>query len=188
MRYPYRKDPQHPVYSQHVPLAIAIMCLAGGIYFGITYWGAEKYMRLHYIQQRNYALLCIMGCALCMGLWWKGLQTNRRSRIAYETILVMQKKGINSAPIRYTQPDDGGKDLVEAEFEGQRIVYRRRGTVNELVVGRHIYAEQTGLVKTKHSLWAVVNGHIIEAGMAGEGDLFIKVDEELLVSKVLLWM
>ncbi len=187
MRDFHRRYPNQPVYSPHVPLVLAMACLAGAIYFGISYWGVEKHLRLRFIQERNFALLCTLGCALFMGLWLKGMKTSNRSNIAYRAALELQRKGINSTPIRYTEACDGGKDLVEADFEGQRIVYRRRGTVNELVVGRHIYAELTGLVKTKHSLWAVVNGHIIEAGMSGEGDLFIKVDEELLASEILLW-
>ena len=161
-------------------------CLAGAIYFGISYWGVEKHLQLRFIQERNFALLCTLGCALFMGLWLKGMKTSNRSNIAYRAALELQRKGINSTPIRYVQAGETGKSLVEADLEGRQIIYRRRGNVNELVVGSHIYAELTGLVKTKHSLWAVVNGHLIEAGMSGNGDWFIMADEELLASKTLL--
>ena len=59
--------------------------------------------------------------------------------------------------------------LASASNEAYQIVYRRVGTVNELVINGRVYDEKKTLFGWPHVLFAVVDGHRIEAGSVFTG-------------------
>lgn len=59
--------------------------------------------------------------------------------------------------------------LASASNEAYQIVYRRVGRVNELVINGRVYDEKKTLFDWPHVLFAVVDGHRIEAGSVFTG-------------------
>ena len=74
--------------------------------------------------------------------------------------------------------------LLEAEFYGLSIVYRRVKKVNELVINGKVYAEYTALIETAHTLRAQVNGHYVEAGHDGAFHSYINLNGNQIAKKV----
>ena len=175
----------HTVYAA---LFAGIIFLAVAVYFGIQYFQVDEDIGRFYIQERNYALIFGAVSVLAFVVFGNGLKNKGRTGLSYEEIMTLKEQGGNSTPIRYIEGEDKAKILVEATVESYHIAYRRVGLTNELAVGRHVYDEIGGLIKTAHTLYAVVNGHVIEAGMAVDGSVFIKFDDNYLEQKTLLWM
>ena len=75
------------------------------------------------------------------------------------------------------------KILLQTQIESYHIVYRRVIITNELVVNDLVYDEKKGLFEFEHTLRAVVDGHLIEAGLDDVSFSFITYDEELVEYK-----
>ena len=82
----------------------------------------------------------------------------------------------DSVHIRYADNEAKNRVFLEADVHGHKVVYRRVGKVNELVVDGRVYDEFVGLVEPAHSLEAVIDGHKIEAGFDGSVHVYINVD------------
>ena len=175
-------------YSVLAPLLAGLLFLAVAVGFGISYLSVDKISRFLYIQERNYALIFGAISVFAFVVFFKGRNTEVRTEVSHEELMELKEKGGNSTPIRYIEPTDKAKVIVEATVENYHITYRRAGLTNELAVGRHVYDEIGGLIKTPHTLYAVVNGHVIEAGMLADGAVFIKFDDNFLERKYKLWM
>ena len=80
----------------------------------------------------------------------------------------------DTAPLRDAAVIKWCRTLAETEKDGYRICYRRlRNFTNELVVNGRVYAEKKGWLEASHALFAVVDGHRIEAGaMLVDGDRY----------------
>ena len=76
--------------------------------------------------------------------------------------------------------------LAEAEYNGHYIAYRRVKRVNELVVDGYVYDEIEMLVETPHELTAVINGDIIQAGLAASSKSYINVNGNQIAKKIRL--
>ena len=75
------------------------------------------------------------------------------------------------------------KVLLETIAESYRVCYRRVKTTNELVVNDLVYDQKKGLFEFEHTLRAVVDGHLIEAGLDEVSFSFITYDGELIEYK-----
>ena len=73
--------------------------------------------------------------------------------------------------------------LLEAKKDGYNICYRRVRQVNELVINGMVYDEMKALIEYEHKLYAVVDGHKIEAGLDEESFSYIYFDDELVAHK-----
>ena len=165
-----------------------LLFLAVAVYFGYSYWSTEMVLRQQIASHRTYALVFGGLSVFCFVIWGIALKTNRRLTQDYDEIVSLREKGGNSTPIRDIEPVDTSKVLVEATVDEYHITYRRNKLTHELAVGSHVYAEMRGLVKTRHTLFAVLNGHLFEAGIAPDGDVFIKYDDDILEKITLLWL
>lgn len=85
-----------------------------------------------------------------------------------------------SPVLRHADPDFRHRVLLDARAEGYQICYRRVGIVNELIVNGRVYAEKKGFLEFEHTLFAVVDGHKIEAGTDDLSCSFISFDGSLL--------
>lgn len=91
----------------------------------------------------------------------------------------------NSTPLRYADMNVKARVLLSAEVNGKSIVYRRVKKTNELVINGQVYDEYVAFVEREHTLGAVIDGHVYEAGMmSGVSKSFIAVDGEVIASKI----
>ena len=74
--------------------------------------------------------------------------------------------------------------LLEKQMEGYHICYRRVRSVNELVINGYVYDEKKAIIEFPHKLYAIVDGHRIEAGYDDESYSYILFDCELVARKM----
>lgn len=89
----------------------------------------------------------------------------------------------NSQPISRAEEDVKHRILLEADAFGYHICYRRVKRMNQLIINGWIYAQVEMLIEPPHVLQAVVDGHLIEAGLDEFPHSFIKVDGEIIAKK-----
>ncbi len=82
----------------------------------------------------------------------------------------------NSAPLRMANLDEKTRVFAEADAFGHKITYRRIKRTNELVIDGYVYDEYEALVEFEHSLFAIIDGHKIEAGFDGVSKSFVKIN------------
>ncbi len=92
----------------------------------------------------------------------------------------------DSTYIRYADMEAKNRVFLETDVDGHKVIYRRVGKVNELVVDGRVYDEFVGLVEPAHSLEARVGGHRIEAGFDGGVHVYINVDGTEVLKKTRL--
>lgn len=92
----------------------------------------------------------------------------------------------HSQPIRRIEEDGKCRVLLECEYGGRRIVYRRVKSKNQLVINDYIYDELEMLIEPAHSLYANIDGHVYEVGFDGVSRSYFKVDGELIQKKLRL--
>ena len=66
--------------------------------------------------------------------------------------------------------------LLQAEFEGHTVVYRRVKKVNELVIDGYVYDEIELGIEPAHSLSARIDGKLYEVGYDGKSSSYFNVD------------
>lgn len=90
---------------------------------------------------------------------------------------------IDSIPLRNADRTVKERIFLEVNAAGHSIIYRRVKKTNELVIDERVYGEYVALAEMPHNLIAVIDGHIIEAGMNAGSKMYIKVDGEAVVKK-----
>ena len=93
----------------------------------------------------------------------------------------------NSVHIRWADPELKHRVLLEAEYQGMRICYRRVKKTNELVINGYVYAEVEMVIEPSHELTAVFNGHKVVAGFNSlTAKSYILVDDQKIAEKLRL--
>ncbi len=90
---------------------------------------------------------------------------------------------VNSTPLRMANLDEKFRVLAETEFGIYTITYRRVKKTNELVINGNVYDEYEALIEASHCLYAIIDGHQIEAGCNGSQS-FINIDGNTVVKKI----
>ena len=90
----------------------------------------------------------------------------------------------NTTYIRYADSETKHRILLEHNDDDLKIIYRRVGRVNELVVNDKVYAEYKALIEFEHKLRASVAGHKIEAGLDEDMRSYIEIDGKLVEYKM----
>lgn len=91
----------------------------------------------------------------------------------------------NSIALRMADMDVKNRVLIEGDFIGHHICYRRVKRVNELVIDGYVYADVEMLVENVHVLEAIVDGHRICVGFNGTHS-YISVDGQQVAKKIRL--
>lgn len=91
-----------------------------------------------------------------------------------------------SSPLRMADEDVKCRILLETEYGGHRICYRRVKRVNELIIDGQVYDEYEALVELPHTLTARIAGHTYEVGCSENSRTFFNVDGEQIESKIRL--
>lgn len=91
-----------------------------------------------------------------------------------------------SSPLRRADEDVKCRVLLEHEYGGHRVCYRRVKRVNELVIDGQVYDEYEALVELPHTLTARIGGHTYEVGCNENSRIFFRVDGEQIESKIRL--
>ena len=86
--------------------------------------------------------------------------------------------------IRYADTEAKHRILLEYNDDDLKVIYRRVGKVNELVVNGKVYAEYKALIEFEHKLRANVGGHLIEAGLDKENRSYLEIDGKLVEYKL----
>ena len=92
----------------------------------------------------------------------------------------------DSVPLRSADMSVKQKVLLEATVNGKGILYRRVKRTNELVINGQVYDEYVALAEMPHTLAAIVDGHLYEAGYNTAHRSFIAVDGQEIASKLRL--
>ena len=92
----------------------------------------------------------------------------------------------DSVPLRSADMTVKQKVLLEATVNGKSILYRRVKRTNELVINGQVYDEYVALAEMPHTLAAIVDGHLYEAGYNTAHRSFIAVDGQEIASKLRL--
>ncbi len=93
---------------------------------------------------------------------------------------------VESRPIRRADTDVKFRTLIEGDFEGRHIEFRRVKRVNELVIDGYVYDEAEMLVEIPHELKAYLNGKNFAVGMSNNSFSYIAVDGEQVAKKLRL--
>jgi len=83
---------------------------------------------------------------------------------------------VRGAALRRADQDVKFRILLEAEYAGHKVVYRRVKRVNELVIDGYVYDEMEMLVEPAHTLSARIDGQIFEVGYDGRSYSYFRVD------------
>lgn len=83
---------------------------------------------------------------------------------------------VRGTPLRRADMDVKFRVLLEADYGGRKIVYRRVKRVNELVIDGYVYDEIELGIEPAHSLSARVDGHVLEVGYDGQSLSYFSVD------------
>lgn len=92
----------------------------------------------------------------------------------------------NSVALRAVQNDVKNRILIDGNYLGHYICYRRAGHVNELAIDGYVYDELEILVETAHVLEATVDGYTIQAGFDGAMHSYICIDGQRVAKKIRL--
>lgn len=90
-----------------------------------------------------------------------------------------KKSGI----LRYVDPVEKSRILLEATVQQYHICYRRVKSVNELVINGRVYDEKKGIFEFEHQLCALVDGHSIKVGMDDQSHSYILFDGDIIKRK-----
>ena len=82
----------------------------------------------------------------------------------------------STVPLRIADMTKKSRIFLNMTSGGKHIIYRRVGRTNELVVNGYVYDEYTALFERPHSLTAVFNDCVIEAGTHSVNRTFISVN------------
>lgn len=73
--------------------------------------------------------------------------------------------------------------LLETEALGRKIIYRRVGKTNQLIINGKVYASVEMLSEPAHSLSARIDGHEIKVGYNGAFASYAELDGEVIAKK-----
>lgn len=93
---------------------------------------------------------------------------------------------VDSTPLRMADMTVKYRTLLEHTEGGFRILYRRVGKTNELIIGGKVYDEYIARLEFAHNLNAVVSGHEIQAGFDGMSASYIMFDNKVVARKTRL--
>lgn len=93
---------------------------------------------------------------------------------------------VDSTPLRMADMTVKYRTLLEHTEDGFRILYRRVGKTNELIIGGKVYDEYIARLEFAHNLNAVVSGHEIQAGFDGMSASYIMFDNKVVARKTRL--
>lgn len=93
----------------------------------------------------------------------------------------------HTSPIRRADEDVKSRVLLEYDYAGHHICYRRVKRVNELVIDGYVYDEIEVLVEYAHALNAKIDNHTIQVGFDGFAHSYLKVDGEKVAKKLRLY-
>ncbi|MBQ8338436.1 MAG: hypothetical protein IJY33_04760 [Oscillospiraceae bacterium] len=123
-------------------------------------------------------------CGVFLIFFAVALDKNRRNEKARFSSKVKQSKNkTNAEVLRYIDPSDRSKILLQVSHNGYEICYRRVGIVNELAVNGRIYDEKKAFIEFEHKLYATVDGHHITAGLDKDSYSFISFNGKRLDEK-----
>ena len=83
---------------------------------------------------------------------------------------------VREAPLRMADMDVKFRILLEDEYGGHKVIYRRVKRTNELVIDGWVYDEIEMLMEFGHSLSARINGQIYEVGYDAASHSYFSVD------------
>lgn len=93
----------------------------------------------------------------------------------------------DSVPLRKANNDIKYRVLLEHEYLGHHICYRRVKRVNELVIDGYVYDDVEMLIETAHALNARLDGHSFQVGFNGHAQSYLRVDGQKIASKLRLY-
>lgn len=93
---------------------------------------------------------------------------------------------VDSTPLRMADMTVKYRTLLEHTEGGFRILYRRVGKTNELIIGGKVYDEYIARLEFAHNLNAVVSGHEIQAGFDGMSTSYIMFDNKVVARRTRL--
>ncbi len=93
----------------------------------------------------------------------------------------------DSVPLRKANNDIKHRILLEHEYLGHRICYRRVKRVNELVIDGYVYDDVEMLIEAAHALNARLDGHTFQVGFNGSAQSYLRVDGQKIASKLRLF-
>ncbi len=117
---------------------------------------------------------------------WRKMKTVPVQHFTEEELLMVNENGerYDSTPLRTADMSTKSRTFLAANELGHTIEYRRVKKTNELLIDGRVYDEYTALMEFPHTLIAVIDGHIISAGINSSSRMFITVDGNVVANKV----
>ncbi len=112
----------------------------------------------------------------------KKLKQNRSEPKLTQTGELEESKIIRKADLTVKS-----RTLLECQYMEYSILYRRQNHTNELIVNGNVYDEYQKRIEFEHTLRAVIDGHLIEAGLDDQSRSFISVDGVKLKTNVRIY-
>jgi hypothetical protein len=174
------------------PIALAI----GAIYLGLLVlcWALSKHkpgwmiaacvvygldlaaVALMYFTEREPLFLgSMIFHAILIGLMVYGIICRKR-KYTDEVSEEPETPPVRGVALRRTDLEQKHRILLQAEFEGHTVVYRRVKKVNELVIDGFVYDEMELGIEPAHSLSARIDGKLYEVGYDGKSSSYFNVD------------
>lgn len=116
--------------------------------------------------------------------WQPKTDSGKNSPTLREADMTKRGRILLEATIDLAKPSEGAEQAAkDTPIVRYAIVYRRLKAVNELIVNGIVYDEMKAVIEVEHVLSAVIDGHLIEAGVEDEVYSFIRVDGDTVKTK-----
>lgn len=92
----------------------------------------------------------------------------------------------NSIALRVADNDVKHRVLIDGNYLGHYVCYRRVKRINELVIDGYVYDDVEMLAESAHALNATIDGHRIQVGFDGVSHSYIRIDGEQVAKKLRL--
>ncbi|MBQ9915322.1 MAG: hypothetical protein IJO50_04170 [Clostridia bacterium] len=118
-----------------------------------------------------------------------GVVNGHRLKKLSDVVPVVEEEtdeNIDTKPLYMADTDCKSRTLLETDFEGRHISYRRVKRTNELVIDGYVYQNAEMLIEPRHFLSAKLDGHEYQVGYDGLNS-YIMVDGTRIAKKLRLW-
>ena len=126
--------------------------------------------------QERVFLVSLVFHVILIGMLVYGILCRRRQDSGAMMQTEPEELPARGTALRRADMEQKHRILLQAEFEGHAVVYRRVKKVNELVIDGFVYDEMELGIEPAHSLSARIDGKLYEVGYDGKSSSYFNVD------------
>ncbi len=128
--------------------------------------------------------ICTLGGILLIYTFFEILNKRKSVKETNQKRAVMLSSSHDSVPIYQANPNKKCRILLQTQYKNTLlIIYQRRFFTNELVINQKVYDKKWAILEFSHSLFAKVDGNIIEVGLNENSNSYISINNKIVKRK-----